>query len=141
MTTAVVGIVDNLVNVNKKHPSQPNAVVDILEAFETQITKSTEQGRNISVVEPNIVLKTTTIKPNTQRKASLTFAVLVTSNEDNRFTEGDLQQVDTQNTREHERKTRTSISFPASLFNVANKNGIDRSFQLQAVGHLFDFFL
>ena len=127
VTTTVVGIVDNLVNITNKQQNEPTAVVDILEAFETQITKSTEQGRNISVVEPNIVLKTTTIKPNTQRKASLSFAVLTTKNNDKRFREGDLHQVGSQNTTKHKRKARTTISFPAVLFNVANKNGMDNN--------------
>ena len=119
VTVAVVGIVDNLVNVTTKQSIELTAIVDILEAFETQITKSTEQGGNISVVEPNIVLKTTTIKPNKERKTSLSFAVRSTSN-DKQFQEGDLIQLDNDNVTKHEKKTRTSISFPAALFDVAS---------------------
>ena len=119
VTEAIVGIVDNLVNVTTKQSIKPTAIVDILEAFETQITKSTEQGGNISVVEPNIVLKTTTIKPNKERKTGLSFAVRSTSN-DKQFQKGDLIQLDNDNVTKHEKKTRPSISFPAALFDVAS---------------------
>ena len=92
---------------------------DILEAFETQISTSTEQGRHMSVVEPNVMLKTTTIKPNMERKSSLSFAVRSTSN-DNKFQEGDLFQFDNDNFTQYVEKTRTSIFFPAALFEVAS---------------------
>ena len=125
VTTAVVGIVDNLVYVTRNQPSNPStAIVEILEAFEAQITRSTKQGRQISVVEPNVMLKTTTVKPNKERKTTLSFAVRSTNNNEERFNEGDLFQVDNQNNKVREQKTTTSISFPAALFDVTG-NGKD----------------
>ena len=127
MTTAVVGIVDNLVNVARNQPSHPAAIVDILEAFEAQIITGTEQGRCISVVEPNVMLKTTMINPKKERKTSLRFAVRSTNNEDERFKEGDLFQADNQNSTFREQETKTSISFPAAMFDGDN-NGKDNHF-------------
>ncbi|XP_072037056.1 uncharacterized protein [Amphiura filiformis] len=129
VTKAVVGIVNNLVEAANKQTSlkkqtkkkDPKAF-DILRAFEDQVIRSASTRQEVDVVKPNLILKTTTIKPSGNYKARVNFAVRSKSESGNDFGEDGLFQLKDNNTSQKD--ARTSVSLPAALFN-STTNGMN----------------
>ena len=133
-------------NMSDQKAKSAQHFLNILMALEEQITRTTDlggdpehaEGQAIQVVEPNIVLTTISAPPR-ESNTGLSF-VIVKSNvseqhgedEENGFRDENIKTL--KNNEALPPNTRTSISLPASLFNIKNENGNYQFIEFQTVG-------
>ena len=117
---------DNMSDLKANNAQQ---FLNILMALEEHITRTTylDSGTECQVVEPNIVL-TTILAPPRESNTGLSFFVVESNvseqhreDEEIAFLEENIKTLKNNDTLPLE--TRTSISLPASLFNITIENG------------------
>ena len=117
-------------NMSDQKANSAQHFLNILMALEEHITRTTDldsgtEGQALQVVEPNIVLTTISAPPR-ESNTGLSF-VVVESNVREQHSEEEGTSFLEENIKtlknNEARRTRTSISLPASLFNITNENG------------------
>ncbi len=98
--------------------------MEILRAFEHQITESTLRGVELDpIIKPNLIVKTTTI--NSKPKAPVKFLIQSGNDKSDDFGEGSLKQIEGES-EVTEEDTRSSVSLPPTLFDSNGKDKIER---------------
>ncbi|XP_072022992.1 uncharacterized protein [Amphiura filiformis] len=146
--TDVVAIVNNVVTTTNKHATTtPDELAtkgphlsNILIAFEEQITRIANTGQTFDpVIESNIALSSATKSSQGNATARLNFAVLSDNykdNSDNTFTEENIKVYES-NSEIVGMEIRSSISLPASVFNVSRNDTIGVNFVAYNTATLF----